>query len=247
MEDVTPIRRLSGDDRGQLILVTGLAIAVILVALVLLLNTVIYTENLATRGADVGGRDAVEFRAVAATGTGQVIDSENDADHSSPEVATENASYGIRRYADLLERGYLERSTVAEISNLSLAEGMTLRHENTTRTFVSADGDQNWTLATNVGENELRRFRFDLSRDQLASSPSQAFRIVADDGDDVRRVFVYRQGSEVVVATNTAAGGSPTPVCSVTAARTTFSLTARTLGGESCSSISPVNRTTSTP
>ncbi|MFC7080626.1 DUF7261 family protein [Halorussus caseinilyticus] len=39
-----------GRDRGQLILVTGLAIAVMLVALVLLLNTVIYTQNLATRG-----------------------------------------------------------------------------------------------------------------------------------------------------------------------------------------------------
>jgi|GEM_PF-2341989 len=49
-------------ERAQLILITGLTLAVILVAVVLLLNTVIYTENLATRGVDAGGGEAVEFR-----------------------------------------------------------------------------------------------------------------------------------------------------------------------------------------
>lgn len=38
-------------DRGQLMLATGLTIAAVLVALIVLLNTVIYTENLATRAA----------------------------------------------------------------------------------------------------------------------------------------------------------------------------------------------------
>lgn len=231
MEDVTPLRR--PDDRGQLILVTGLAIAVVLVALVLLLNTVIYTENLATRGADVGGRDAVEFRNAALSGVGGVVVTENAADHGTAEAARENVSEGVGRYADLLERGYLERATVAELSNLSVAEGVTLRHENETRTFTSAGDAENWTLATTVGESELRRFRVDAARDPLASSSSQSFRVVLNDGDDVWRVFVYREGEDIVVAAD--AGGTPTKACSVTGDRATLDLTDESLAGDACS------------
>lgn len=54
-------------DRAQLLLITGLALAVILVAVVLLLNTVIYTENLATRGVDAGGTEAAELRSGTAS------------------------------------------------------------------------------------------------------------------------------------------------------------------------------------
>ncbi|WP_266077461.1 DUF7261 family protein [Haladaptatus caseinilyticus] len=226
--------RIRGTDRGQLILVTGLAIAAILVALVLLLNTVIYTENLATRGADVGGHDVVEFRNLATDGVGAVVVHENQANHSSPGAVTTNATDGIRRYADLSERYYLERASVVEVSNLTVSTGMALRHRNGTRTFTSKSGAKNWTLATNIGEGQLRRFQFELAREPLASSPSQSFRIVLDDGDDAWRAFVYRQAGDIVVATNTDAGGSPTPVCSATTAKTTFSLTDETFAEEPC-------------
>ncbi|MCL7418278.1 MAG: hypothetical protein M8354_10625, partial [Halalkalicoccus sp.] len=65
-------------DRGQLILVTGVTIAVILVALVVLLNTVIYTENLATRGIDSGADDALEYRATVVGSVGELIEYENE-------------------------------------------------------------------------------------------------------------------------------------------------------------------------
>ena len=51
-------------DRAQLILVSGLLIAVTLLVLVLLLNTVIYTENVATRGIDSDLGDAGGYQLV---------------------------------------------------------------------------------------------------------------------------------------------------------------------------------------
>lgn len=51
--------------RGQLVLVAGLTIAVTFVVLALVLNGVIYTENLGTRTTDVGEREAVTTEALA--------------------------------------------------------------------------------------------------------------------------------------------------------------------------------------
>jgi hypothetical protein len=52
-------------ERGQLVLVAGLTIAVTFVVLALVLNGVIYTENLGTRTTDVGEREAVTTEALA--------------------------------------------------------------------------------------------------------------------------------------------------------------------------------------
>lgn len=51
-----------GWDRAQLILVSGLTLAVTMLILVLLLNTAIYTENVATRGIDSDVGDAAQFQ-----------------------------------------------------------------------------------------------------------------------------------------------------------------------------------------
>ena len=49
-------------ERGQLILLGGLTLAVLLVALALVLNAAIYSENLASRGDAIGADDALGFR-----------------------------------------------------------------------------------------------------------------------------------------------------------------------------------------
>jgi hypothetical protein len=49
-------------DRGQLILLGGLTLAVLLVGLAVILNAAIYSENLASRGDAIGADDALVFR-----------------------------------------------------------------------------------------------------------------------------------------------------------------------------------------
>ena len=48
--------------RGQLILLGGLTLAVLLVALAVILNAAIYSENLASRGDAIGADDALGFK-----------------------------------------------------------------------------------------------------------------------------------------------------------------------------------------
>ena len=64
MADVGPDSD-GASDRAQLLLVTALALAVMLVTVALLLNTAIFTENVATRDTTADGREAVELRGEA--------------------------------------------------------------------------------------------------------------------------------------------------------------------------------------
>lgn len=98
MEDVS-------HDRGQLILITGLVIAVVLVGTVMILNTAIYTENLATRDTGDDTSEAIEFRNVVIDGTREILGNENETD---PEGA-------LDQYFTQIEGHYAEDTTVVSV------------------------------------------------------------------------------------------------------------------------------------
>lgn len=66
------------DRRGQLVLVAGFAIAVTFVVLALVLNGVIYTENVGTRTADVGERDAIATEELAVDHVAEMLPYDGD-------------------------------------------------------------------------------------------------------------------------------------------------------------------------
>lgn len=100
-------------DRGQLILVAGLTVAVILVMLVLLLNTVIYTENLATRGIDSGAGDAAEYQATVVGSVEELIERENERyDEGHPPVV--GVRVGLETIDEHLRERSLYRGAIAE-------------------------------------------------------------------------------------------------------------------------------------
>lgn len=73
-------------DRGQLLLVAGLTIAVTFVVLALVLNGVIYTETVGTRTADVGERDALAAEALAVDHVATTIASGTEAETFEAEL-----------------------------------------------------------------------------------------------------------------------------------------------------------------
>ena len=85
---------LSEDDRGQLILVGAFIIAAAFIVLALVVNSAIFTENLATRDDVPGSQDALEFRDEVHQGVSNVIEgtnqnngqTETDAEESVTEV-----------------------------------------------------------------------------------------------------------------------------------------------------------------
>lgn len=229
-----------GRGRGQLILVTGLLVAVIVVALVILLNTAIYTENLASRGADQSGREAVEYRAIVLESVGGLIDAENERDPGSQAAVEANVTDGIGTIADYTARDYATGVTIVWIndSTVRVHPGRLIR-QNDSRSLTSSGGGADWSLATGV-ENS-RAFAITVERSSLnettegSASSSGAFRVLVDDGGSQWNAYIYRNRStpnEVTIATD--AGGGVTEHCTIDDSEVTVDLTGGEAADEAC-------------
>lgn len=224
------------NNRGQLILVTALAIAVMLVGMVLLLNTVIYAENLATRGADIGGQDTVEYRQIVITGVGDTVDHENERDHESYSEVHENVSAAIGRLDELIAQKHLSRSELVEISNVTLTNGTLLTHPKDTDGFNATGGASDWMLVSDV--TATRGFVLSIdSTDVSGGSAGNGFQVVVEDGAGEQwKLFVYDDGATTVSVKNGSEGG-PTVVCSSIGPAETVDLTTGKINGEHCPGI----------
>ena len=230
-------RRFRDADRGQLLLISGLVVAVSLVALVVLLNASIYSENVATRGIEAADGEALEVRAAAVEETGKLIDGTNrnrPANHSEAAATVEG---GIADLDEYLARAYADRGGVTRVSGdpSSIRAGRYV----TGNLTANGTGDSNATLADGVAQT--RGFVVEVDPDALAptdaaGAPTDAFYIEFDDGvNETREVYVYNgTGDNVTVAVGEN-GSAPTVVCSTpTADRVAVDLTGGTLGDERC-------------
>ena len=225
-------------ERGQLIILTGLIVAVTMGAMVLLLNTAIYTENLASRGADESGREAVEYRATVVDGVGELIDEENSREHGSYSDVRTNVEAGIDVYDNLTARSYATGGTIVYVnqsaSSMTVTEGKLVRQSNA-RQFQNESGALNdWRLASGVDDDEIRDFRVTVNRADLNSGDADAFNVRLDDGSDTWQAFIYDKGGSEVAVSTSLDGAPTTEVCSVAGSRAKVDLTRGTLNGEPC-------------
>lgn len=165
------MKSLTEANRGQLFLIGALAITLILVALTGLLNTAIYTENLASRGTNVGGsndmlieRDVTEF-----------VDLNMQRINRQPSTITAKRSdieETTRSWADIQSVGYGKIGTIfrVEAPGSQQTPGYRAGQEVSTRDFTSNSGDSNWLVSGN--NNKVREFEMLVDRSKLASSGS---------------------------------------------------------------------------
>ena len=253
MADVIPGRtgRTAGRNRAQLILVAGLIIAVTFVALALTLNTVIYTENLATRSSDIaGGDDAIRFLDVAREGITGVMTRANRGHNGSHDDVVGNVTGGIDAWRNATGRSYAVNGIVTNVSKVNVTEGTRMRQANGSRNFSSADGSANWTLASDV--TGMRQFRLNVTRTTLADSTRSlvgtagvdVFEVRFDDQSTEWQVFVYKNttGTHTVnVTVENRTSGTKFGPCSATTEEVVVNVTAETVDGESCSALSFVS------
>ncbi len=234
-----------GGSRAQLIIVTGLAIGVTLIALVVILNTVIYTENLATRSAGVGGQDAIQYRATAIEATGGVLDRENLEDYDAQSKATDNVTHGVDRVDRLLRLQHVEGETAAEITNVSADDGAIVRQTDDTRQYLSSGGVGSWDVVTGVEEDDLRQFDLTVTSstiDSVATDPSSGFNVTVIDSliGDEWRLSVYQSSGDVVLAVhNGSQPGATTGICGspYSDSKVEIDLTAGTVEDQPCDAI----------
>ena len=176
MAQVTRPRDGEGD-RGQMILLMGVVLAVMFVALALLVNAAIYTDNVATRGGDPAA-EALEYQNGVVDSTEGLIKAENEEGNATEEEvrpALENISNYHRQYH--LRRG------AATSTTFDIYEG-----QNVTET--DTEGFADWT----VNANNIRGFVVDINRDNMTKD-DQPFDVTLA-GD----VFsINETGSEVVI------------------------------------------------
>lgn len=158
---------LSDRDRGQLLLVAALVLAVVFVSLSVIVNAAIYAENIASRQ-DPSGTEALQGRHETKVLASDLVASVNRENN------TDNGTLGTGFRGGLDEAGAFVRLERARRGSLTTAtlrtspqNNGTILFQNESRELTSAEGDSDWTVVTNVnrraGGNGTRAFTLNLT------------------------------------------------------------------------------------
>ncbi|ACM56572.1 DUF7261 family protein [Halorubrum lacusprofundi] len=230
----------SNADRAQLLLVAGLVMAVSLVTLVVLLNATIYSENVATRGIESADGEALEVRATAVDGTGELLDATNRAGPTDHADAAETVRNGVKDLDREASRSYAERGGVARIELLEIRNGSRI-----TTDMAAVDPNAS-TLAADV--DRTRGFVLDVDPGSLVETNASgavdnAFHVELNDSTGgTHQVYVYNGTDGNVTVAVGDNSGEPTVWCETPPDgrdRVAVDLTGERLGGRSCPGIWP--------
>lgn len=148
---------LRTDDRGQLILLTGFILAVSFVVLALVVNSAIFTENLATRGDVPGSQDALEYRDEVEQAVGSsvmAVNQDNDVSAGDIEVSI----------AEIARRSGFDQSSLGRVVSVShdgTFESGTKIAQDEPRGFTNESAAADWTLVEDV--NRSRNVRLNIT------------------------------------------------------------------------------------
>jgi len=151
------VAHLRDDSRGQLLLVAGLALALVFIGLALVVNSAIFTENLASRGETAGSDGALAARAATEANVGAAIKQANYYDASSPVDAFNRSLRNVSTQTESLSAtsGTLVNATYVNHRSGTRINGSIDRTENN---YTVADG-----IARVPGANGTRGLEFDSS------------------------------------------------------------------------------------
>jgi hypothetical protein len=207
------------NDRGQLLLLAGIFLAVLFVALALLVNTAIYTDNVATRGGDSAG-EALEYQSSVVDSVGELIDAENaNGGHGTRDEIRNAVTGGIETIDSILTENHRRRAvdtniTKGNISAETTTDGTLIRRTDTGEI-------QEWNVSNASG---VRAFDIGLEASSVGSDP---FNITLDS----TTLFVYEDAGNVTVAQDSMANVT----CRADATGTVrFDVTDGSLDGNRC-------------
>ncbi|MFT4885111.1 MAG: hypothetical protein ACI8U4_002631 [Natronomonas sp.] len=197
------------NERGQLLVITALVLAVVLVGLALVLNSAIYTENLSTREStdSIGATTAIGMGQAEIERTISHVNRYNNASESEVNRAFDDTVSNISSHTtdEYAKRGTSYRFEVTDRTN-----GTHLKHTNSSRSFVAGDsnsGQGNWTLARDIPKLRgytiatQRGFLREGSESNFGTLVNQTFRIRFQ-GEDaggnsvVWEVYIYHESSD---------------------------------------------------
>lgn len=238
------------EERAQLVLVGALVLATVFVGLALVVNTVIFTENLATRqDADSQG-GPLQYRDAATGATADFVGQVNRDHHDSRSALASNLSAAVENWSRLGTVDRVTSGAVTDVAVLDTANGTRLGQTNASRNFTAGGAnatDGNWTLAD---AERTRRFRLNVSQSDLYQSSAdgtisdseldnvtdEAFHVVVDDGTATQVYLFADNGGAVRVFVENASGyyGANDADCQTDESHVTVDLVAGTVEGRDC-------------
>lgn len=220
--------------RGQLILVTALSLAILFVALALILNTAIYTENLATRSGDIGGAtDAVRYHDAArdaVTGIIEYANTYNSTNHSTLNTSVEGGIVTFRNYS---ARQFAAGDRAVETTLDFTVTGTRIAQTDANRNFTNSSGTAaDWTVVTGVEHSRI--VTLNVTDDTFladAGTGSEFELVLQGGGGNTWRLNVTSDGTDTTIGIKN--GSSVHFTCSGSD-KPLINLTAGTVGGEPC-------------
>ncbi len=179
---------MTADDRGQLLLVAGILLAVTFVALALLVNTAIYTDNVATRGGDTAG-ETLQYQAGVTDAIGGILAAENaNESHEGREDIRDAVRTGTGTVENISDQNSLRRGVSTQIKTEYITS------DNTTDGLLIRETDvsefDSWTANASAASG----FVIDLDASAM-DEEDPPFVIALNDTD----VEVNKTGGEIVV------------------------------------------------
>ena len=206
--------------RGQLILVTALALAAIFLGLAVIVNSAIFTENLATRNENVESTEALEYRHSVTQYMGEIVEFANEHNNSQYDYIERNVSDGTADASLYTSIQQAEDGVGLSLSFSSYTDGARI-FQNDGSTFEnneSTTGD--WDLATDI--DNTRAFEFEIT------TPDD-FKIIADNGSDTWTLNINASSEEITVDSPSL----PPVTCDYTTLKS-FDITAGTINESPC-------------
>lgn len=199
--------------RGQILLIAAFTLAVIFVALALVVNSAIFTENLASRGEIAGGSDALTYRHLVEESVGEAIAFANVYNHSGPGSPLEDSLK--ESVSDVGTQGGNHSAMGGQLVNVSFVASSSgsriADNDSGGSTFESATGGGDWQLADDV--ERTRRIHVRTSRSDLPGSEGTSFTLHANRSgtdDGVWNVSIWEDGSNAVLKVQTPGGDEAT-------------------------------------
>jgi hypothetical protein len=238
MADVSP--RLRGADRAQLFLIGALALSVIFVVLAVLLNTAIYTGNIATRNPGPGTTEVVEYERAALSMADTTITTVNGRNNSSYSELRSAFGDTVVTWSDLANTHSGVGLADSQLSVVTTRRGSKVGQEQA-RNFTSDTGAGNWTVVNN---SSTRAFRMNVSQPSLLNTTlagqllNDSFYVGFDDGGGEWRTYIYREGTgNVTVKVTDPSGSQVGDSCSVDSGSDDYvhvNISTAELGGAAC-------------
>ncbi|WP_313690856.1 DUF7261 family protein [Halorarum halobium] len=213
-------------DRGQLLLVGAVAVAIALLGVAVLFNATIYTESVPDRGTIAASHDAEGYIEAVRQDTARLMGVlGTDGSVGTAELRGNLTTYN-RRLQEVVADG---KPAYIQVSlNETDSDTDQLIVQDAPEDFRSVDGDAGWSLVD--AANATNVTSFGMTVDQVDASDRFELNASSTTTDDWWELAVYRDaGGDVVVETTTDDGGAST--CTVGSIPVTLNETGVVGGG----------------